>query len=506
MIELPNPLIAGYNPDPSIVRVGGDYYLATSTFEYRPGIPIYHSTDLINWTLINHVITRPGQLQDKGVPTLGGAWAPTIRFHDGLFYVAVTDAMGRGTLVFTATHPAEEWSDGLVIDVDGIDPDLAWDEAGTCYMTFSGLILNGPEVGAHKGIQQARIDLNTGQRLEPVRDIWSGTGLMFPEAPHLYQIGDWWYLMIAEGGTERGHSVSIARGLTPYGPFESCPANPVLSARSTSRPIQNTGHGDLVHTLSGDWVMVLLGMRTRGMTRAFSSLGRETFATNVTWKNGWPVVEPVIANELSPAPEYQVNFAGNYGVFANNTELFSVRDFPSDFGLVNDQGLKMLGVGKDLDQEDPTLIARRQRRFDSLSQVVFAIEGDAALVRAGLTVRYDEHNHYDIEYSKGKLIARSAISCLNHEVVVDQADVDLANVSLYLEMTAPGDGFVASTTSDLVHLGYFDRSGKKQELAVFDGRYLSAEVTTSFTGRVIGFYVVDGEVTVKAFSELPSSK
>ncbi len=501
-MRLPNPLIPGYNPDPSIVRVGEDYYLATSTFEYRPGIPIYHSRDLINWELINHVITRPGQLQDKGVPTLGGAWAPTIRFYKGLFYVAVTDAMGRGTLVFTAADPAEEWSDGVVIDVDGIDPDLAWDEDGTCFMTFSGLILGGSEMGAHKGIQQARIDLNTGQRLEDVRDIWSGTGLMFPEAPHLYQIGDWWYLMIAEGGTERGHAVSIARGRTPDGPFESCPDNPVLTARSTSRPIQNTGHGDLVETPAGQWVMVMLGMRTRGMTRAFSSLGRETFATSLTWQDGWPVVEPVHANDLVEPPTYRVNFATNREVFAKNTELFSVRDFPADFGRVTDAGLKMVGVGKDLDHEDPTWIGRRQRRFDSLSEVTFSV--DAPETRAGLTVRYDEHNHYEIEFANGHIIARSAISYLKHEIVANPTGLNLSSVRLYIEMTPPGPSFFEGTTSDLIHLGYYGASGEKIEVAVFDGRYLSAEVTTSFTGRVIGFYVVDGEITVQEFSEQPA--
>ncbi|MEY2945542.1 MAG: hypothetical protein RL243_288, partial [Actinomycetota bacterium] len=162
---MPNPLIPGFNPDPSVLRVGDDFYLATSSFEYLPGVPIYHSRDLIHWNLINHVATRPGQFQLDGVPTGGSAWTPTIRFHDGLFYVAITDAMGRGTLIFTATDPAGEWSDGIVTNVDGIDPDLVWDEQGNCFITFSGLIMSGPDFGKHLGIQQARIDLTTGQLL-----------------------------------------------------------------------------------------------------------------------------------------------------------------------------------------------------------------------------------------------------------------------------------------------------------------------------------------------------
>src|SRR5690242_19534929 len=152
-MNFPNPLIPGFNPDPSIVKVGEDYYLATSTFEYLPGIPVYHSTDLVNWDRIGHVVDREGQLDSRDVPTLGGAWAPTIRFHDGLFYVAVTDAMARGTLVFTAEDPAGPWSDGLAIEgAIGIDQDLAWDEDGTAYMTYSGLDTVTGNIGEHGGI------------------------------------------------------------------------------------------------------------------------------------------------------------------------------------------------------------------------------------------------------------------------------------------------------------------------------------------------------------------
>jgi beta-xylosidase len=498
-MKFPNPLIPGFNPDPSIVRVGSDYFLATSTFEYRPGIPIYHSTDLVDWKLVNHVVTRKGQLRDEGVATLGGAWAPTLRHHDGLFYVTVTDARGRGTVVFTANNVTDEWSDGVEMDIDGIDPDLAWDTDGTCFMTFSGLVLKGEDIGSHKGIQQVRIDLKTGERLEEVRDIWSGTGLMFPEAPHLYFIDTWWYLVIAEGGTERGHSVSIARSKYPDGPFESCPSNPILSARSTARPIQNTGHADIVQTADGDWVMVMLGMHTRGNTRAFSSLGRETFATSFVWKDGWPVVEPVHANDIGQIPEYRMNFVGNNQVFRQDQELISVRRFPHELCTITDEGLKMIGIGKELSDEDPTWIGRRQRRFDSVSTVKFSI--DSEFTQAGLSVRYDEHSHYDIEYFNGKVIARSAICGLNHEIEIAGAQLAQSEITLYISMTPPGSTFFEGLTSDLIHLGYFDGLGNKCEVAVFDGRYLSAEVTASFTGRVIGFYVVEGAITVKEFSE-----
>ena len=213
----PNPLIPGFHPDPSVVRVGHDYYLATSTFEYLPGVPVFHSRDLLDWQLIGHVVERPGQLASYDVSTNGGAWAPTIRHRDGVFYVVITDAMGRGMLIFTATDPAGPWSDGTVVDgIHGIDPDLAWGQDGTAYITYSGLdTTSGAAFGGHGGILQITVDLESGKPLSDPLSLWSGTGLKFPEAPHLYQHDGAWYLMIAEGGTERGHGISIARGSAP---------------------------------------------------------------------------------------------------------------------------------------------------------------------------------------------------------------------------------------------------------------------------------------------------
>jgi xylan 1,4-beta-xylosidase len=491
-LKLPNPLIPGFNPDPSIVRVGEDYYLATSTFEYLPGVPIYHSKDLINWSLIGHVVTRVGQLQFAGVPTGGGAWAPTIRFHDGLFYVVITDAIGRGTLIFTAENPAGPWSDGVLTDIDGIDPDVAWDEEGTCYMTFSGLILHGAEMGKHLGIQQVRIDLKTGKKLEEPRDMWRGTGLMFPEAPHLYQIDGTWYLMIAEGGTERGHGVSIAKSDSPMGPFIGGPNNPFLSARSTSRPVQNTGHGDLVQTPSGEWVMVCLGMRTRGMTRAFSSLGRETFATNVTWVDGWPVAEPIELNDVLPAPE----FVDNFDAAEVSGEWLTIRREGHEVYEKKASSLLIKGEGRGLDHEAPSFVGRRQRRLEGIVRANVKVQGVG-----GLTMRYDEAAHYDIEVSGNQIIARSVLSYTSQEFAVAAPAGD--DVTLFIKLDKPvGNDMPAMQTSDIVRLGFLNADGSENIVASFDGRYLSAEVTCSFTGRVIGLYSIDGSLELNRYEEV----
>ena len=282
-----NPILPGFNPDPSVVRVDGVYYLVTSTFEYLPGMPVYRSEDLEDWTLIGHVATREEQIGIRHSPTPGGVFAPTIRFHDGRFHVIVSVMFNaRGCVVFTAERPEGPWSDGVEIPaVDGIDPDLAWDDDGVAYVTYAVM---------GQGIRQVRVDLETGEALSEPRPLWSGTGLHAPEGPHLYRRGDDWYLLIAEGGTERGHTVAIARGTSPEGPFEGFAGNPILTARSTSSAVQNVGHADLVEAPDGGTAMVALGVRPGGFTRSFSPLGRETFLTRVEWVDGWPHVEPIV--------------------------------------------------------------------------------------------------------------------------------------------------------------------------------------------------------------------
>jgi beta-xylosidase len=490
-MELQNPLIGGFNPDPSILFHEGTYYLVTSTFEYLPGIPIYASTDLKNWTLLSHVVTRSDQLKLHGVPTGGGVWAPTIRQQDGIFYVVVTEAMGRGTLIFTANNPAGPWDGGTVVEVDGIDPDIAWDENGVCYMTYSGLT---PETGKHLGIQQAKIDPKTGKRLEEPRSMWSGTGLMFPEAPHLYKIDKYWYLLIAEGGTERGHAVSIARGPSIEGPFEASPHSPFLSARSTSRTIQNTGHGDLFLAHDGNWYLVLLGMHIRGLTRSFSSLGRETFITPITWRDGWPHAEPVTPSGDANTRTYVKDFTRE----EITGEMIAIRRMPQAVATKSAAGLTLTGKGQTMDSPNPEFVGKRQ-------EILFGeIELDASYTGiGGLTLRYDENAHFDVEVTSDSIIARARLAFLNHEEKVVRP-AGLNRLRTFMKFYEPIAGYDTSMTSDLVDLGYFDKDGNPIVIATYDGRYLSAEVTCSFTGRVFGVYSVDGDLTIHTLSETPA--
>jgi xylan 1,4-beta-xylosidase len=482
-----NPLIAGFNPDPSIVRAGDVYYLVTSTFEYLPGIPVYRSTDLDGWQHIGNVVTRPEQLSLDGVPTAGGVWAPTIRYRDGVFYVIVTIAMSpRGCVVFTATDPAGPWSDGVTLDgIDGIDPDLAWDDDGTPYVTFSGLRTTGPQLGAHLGIQQARVDIEAGRALEEPRSVWSGTGLKFPEAPHLYHRGDHWYLMIAEGGTERGHGVSIARGPSPVGPFEPHPGNPVLSARSTSRPIQNTGHADLVDTPGGGSALVLLGMRPLGMTQAFSPLGRETFITPVSWLDGWPRPEPVA---LAPRPGVEEEtFAFTDPAALSDPGWLAVRTPPATVASLAGGRLSITGQAA-LSDPRPRFVGRRQRHLTATVSTTV----DASKGVGGLAVRYDEQSWFAIEVDGTVVTARAHLAGLAQAW---QATVPAGDVVLRVEMAPQPAGFDASAMGgDRIRLLAAD-----VVVAELDGRYWTAETCASFTGRVVGMYAADGTVTFSDF-------
>ncbi|MCP2635188.1 glycoside hydrolase family 43 protein [Microbacterium sp. HD4P20] len=495
MTTLHNPLISGFHPDPSVVAVDGAYYLATSTFEYLPGIPIHRSTDFETWELIGHVATRAGQLAVEEVPTAGGAWAPTIRHRDGVFHLVVTDAMGRGMLHFTATDAAGPWSDGDLIlkadetaSLDGIDPDIAWDAAGTAYLTFSGLILGGEQAGQHLGIQQVRVDLRRHVALEEPRSLWSGTGGGFPEAPHLYEVDGRWYLMIAEGGTERGHGVSIARGESPEGPFETAPHNPLVTARGTTRPIQNTGHGDLVIGPDGQWLCVLLGVRPRSMTRAFSALGRETFVTPVRWESdGWPAIDPVQLNPRAGA-RIDVGFAADREL---DGEWIAVRALPGAHAdLAARPGwLTLRADGSTLDDPRPVFVGRRQKHLTNAVTVTMDVTSGVG----GLAVRYDERFHVEVEAGAGEVVGRAVIGGLVQDW---RAPFGGGILDLHLESRPPAPTRGFPRTSDVIHLAA-TIDGRRVELGEVDGRFLSSETTESFTGRVIGVYAVDGEVAVQ---------
>jgi alpha-N-arabinofuranosidase len=283
-----NPVVQGNAPDPSVIRVGSDYFLAVSTFEYLPGIVIRHSTDLVNWRIVGGAVTRPAQYRRDSQPGDIMLFAPTLRYHAGLFYLACTNmADSQGNFIVTATDPAGPWSDAIWLDREAFDPSLFFDADGTCYYTRRSLDLSVP--GGDLGpVVQAEMDPLTG-RMGPLRPITPGPrGFMSNdiEGPHLYRIGEWYYLFSAEGSTWISHMQTVARSRSPWGPFEPAPHNPVITHRNrVLHPIQTLGHADLVEDPRGRWWCLALGTRHR---EQHHNLGRETFLMPVEWIDGWP--------------------------------------------------------------------------------------------------------------------------------------------------------------------------------------------------------------------------
>lgn len=285
-----NPILPGFHPDPSIIRVEDDFYLVTSSFSYFPGIPIFHSTNLSDWEQIGYVLDRPKQLQVTYEKISGGIFAPTIRYHDGVFYVIVTNATKGGiNFVVTAEDPRGPWSDIHVIEgAVGIDPSLFFDDDGTVYYTGTATY------GEESGVWGAPVDLETFQLAGERKVLWKGAleGAASPEGPHIYKKDGYYYLMIAEGGTEHYHAVTISRSTDPMGPYVGYEGNPILTHRhlGTLYPICNVGHGDMVELKDGSWYMAVLASRL--MDGYHKLMGRETFLVPVVWENGWPVVSP----------------------------------------------------------------------------------------------------------------------------------------------------------------------------------------------------------------------
>ncbi|WP_327267401.1 glycoside hydrolase family 43 protein [Streptomyces sp. NBC_01218] len=511
-----NPVIPGFSPDPSICRVGEDYYVATSSFEYVPGVPLWHSRDLVHWRLIGHALGRPAQLElADTVASSSGVYAPTLRHHDGRFWMITTVVRGAGTLLVTAEDPAGPWSDPVRVPIPGIDPDLAWDEEGDCWCVFS-----------HDGVKGVRIDPATGELLgEPV-EMWSGTGLQYPEGPHLYRIGEWWYLLLSEGGTERGHALSVARTRSLPGPFESHPDNPVLSHRSTDHPVQNTGHGDVVQAHDGSWWMVLLGTRPRGDTPGFHGMGRETFLTPVRWEDGWPLPGPLElrgrAPELAPHPWPAEPVRDDFDAPALTPHWVTLRrQDPEAVHLAARPGHLVLNARADsLDRPGAVFVGRRQRDPECGARTRVDASGGG---RGGLAVRLDEAHHYQVEREGDAVRVVARIGPLRHVVAeqtvpvgpltlrVDVITTDLLPPTVTTRGAGPqaGEGLRVGAP-DALRLGYEcdgsdgSDAGRFEILAELDGRYLTTEVAGGFTGRVIGMYATRGSVAFDWFELSPA--
>ena len=402
-----NPILPGFNPDPSILRVGNDYYIATSTFEWYPGVQIHHSTDLANWELVVRPLSRKAQLDMRGDPDSCGVWAPCLT-HDGdKFWLVYTDVK-RKDGSFKDTHnyivnaPSIEgpWSDPVYANSSGFDPSLFHDDDGRKWFV-NMLQDHRRRPRSFAGIVLQEFDPSAGKLVGPRKNIFLGTELDLVEGPHLYKRNGWYHLLTAEGGTGYEHAITMARSRDIWGPYEVHPENPVLS--STHAPfaaLQRAGHGDIVDTPDGKTYLVhLTGRPTTQKRRCV--LGRETGIQEAFWKDDWLYVKngpvPSLHVEVAGKQDDEKYWAEQHYDFKNGLH----KDFqwlrtpePERIFAVENEKLTLFGresVGSWFEQ---SLVARRQTHFSYDAETVIDFSPTDEREYAGLTAYYCRYNFF----------------------------------------------------------------------------------------------------------------
>jgi xylan 1,4-beta-xylosidase len=514
-----NPILRGLNPDPSIVRVGDDYYIATSTFEWFPGVQIHHSRDLASWRLACRPLTRPSQLDMRGNPDSCGVWAPDLSYADGRFHLVYTDVKryGRTTVegaVGTSFRDFHnywvwsdridgDWSDPVHLNSSGFDPALFHDDDGSSWL-LNMLWDHRPGRRRFAGVLLQEMDMKTGRLLGDRRLIFEGTALGFTEGPHLYKRGGWYHLLVAEGGTERNHAVVMARSRSLFGPYEVHPDGAVLtSSGKPDVPLVRAGHGDLVETPSGEtWMVYLCGRPLKASDRCV--LGRETAIQPMQWgEDGWlrtldgggaPVIEvegPSIGDRVCERIDEQHEF--------DTTALPEVfqwlrTPYPEHlFSLTARPGyLRLYGRESIGSRFTQSLVARRQQDFRYTAETAVDVAPSNFQQAAGLICYYNATKFHFFQITaddngKRQIHVLSAIPAQEECSLITEP---LAIPSGPIELRAEIDHEVARFAFRLQ--GNTDWRWVGQ---LFDASILSDEATLpglpNFTGAFVGMACYD---------------
>lgn len=489
-----NPILPGFYPDPSICRVGEDYYLVTSTFAYFPGVPIFHSRDLVNWRQIGNVLDRPSQLDLDGAEHSGGIYAPTIRYHQGRFYMITTNVSQGGNFLVTAEDPAGPWSDPYWLeDAPGIDPSLFFDGDGKVYYTGTRPNPAGMSYNGDCEVWLQELDLKNMRLTGEVHVLWKGAlrKAIWPEGPHLYKINGYYYLLIAEGGTAHEHAVTVARSKKVTGPYTGNPGNPILTHRHLGRnyPIANVGHADLVETANGEWWMVLLASRPYG--GYYRNLGRETFLTPVHWENDWPLVSPGDGRLLFEYP--RPNLPADDGPAEAACDHFDGPDLDykwvflrtpreSFWSLEERPGHLRLKLRAEMitKKENPSFVGRRQQHPDFCARTAMEFSPAGKNEEAGLVLIQSERYHirFVLTQKEGKIVLR-LVKCYDGKEEI-LAGAPYSGEKIYMQVEADGQDYS-------FYFGSGERERKPLAKKV-DGRFLSTDVAGGFVGTCIGLY------------------
>ena len=506
-----NPIIAGFYPDPTIIRAGDDYYVATSSFAYFPGVPIFHSRDLVNWTQIGHILDRPSQLNVDSAGVSRGIFAPSLSYHDGTFYMITTLVDRGGNFYVTAKNPAGPWSDPVWLsEIDGIDPSFFFDDDGKAYVLNNGPPVGEPLYNGHRAIWIQQYDFAARKLVGPRSVIVNG-GVdlekkpIWIEAPHIFKRNGTYYLICAEGGTADQHSEVVFRSQLAMGPYVPYAGNPILTQRhldsSRSFPVETTGHADFVETPNGDWWAVFLGTRNYG--KDLWNTGRETFLLPVTWVDGWPTI--LTGRATVPYVHSRPNLPRQATATVPHSGNFSIRDdfdattlapywemlrTPRErwYDLASVRGSLTIRARPEAlsGRGQPSFLARRQQHGTATASTAMWYMPARAGDRAGIVAFYNETHYYflGVVHDGGRPVLELRRRAWRGEAgdsLVASAPIALsATAPLYLQIRARESryDFLYATAPD----------AWRTLLADADGTILSTKVAGGFVGTMFGMY------------------
>lgn len=505
-----NPILPGFHPDPSIARVGDDFYLVTSTFGWFPGIPVFHSRGLVNWTLIGHAIDRPGQLDLEGLRIVTqGVYAPAIAHHAGKFYIFNTCVGCGDNFYVTATDPAGPWSEPVWLGFDGIDPSLFVDDDGRGWLVNNGPPEGAPRYEGHRAIWIQQFDLAVGKLTGPRTMLIDG-GVhpedkpIWAEGPHIYKVEGWYYLSAAEGGTAEDHSQTIYRSRSVTGPYTPGPVNPILTQRDLppDRPnrVEATGHADFVELADGTWWSTFLA--TRPFAGQSTLLGRETWLLPVTWRDGWPLIleqgravpwEAAKPNLPTDTPAGWSRWTDSFDGSRLSPEWLQMRNPPATPWYRLADGALLLTAGSDSASTaaSPHYLGRRMRhpRAEWTARFAFAPEKEGDL--AGLMAFIDEAHFLVAGIEQGSDGPRLAVRRR-------AAATDAANGELAAQTPLPA-GAKEIDLRLAIHDGTASLTWRPagetpwRELApAVDVSHMASVNAGLFTGTMVGPYAVRG--------------
>lgn len=503
-----NPILPGFYPDPTICRVGEDYYLATSTFCYFPGVPIFHSRDLVNWEQIGNILDRPSQVPLNSPNIAGmGIYAPTLRYHDGTFYMITTNVGGEhGNFIVTAKDPAGPWSEPYPLGTEGIDPSLFFDDDGKCYYCGTRPRREGARYFGDNEIYISELDLENMKLVGESWAAWHGAlrNVEWPEGPHIYKKDGWYYLLISEAGTGHMHSVTIARSRSLSEPFTGYPGNPILTHRhlGLNYPIVNVGHPDIVETQNGEWWMVLLASRPYG-GGYYRNLGRETFLVPFTWENGWPLINPGkgIVEDTFTCPNLPAANPTSERTDDSGRDDFEYDKLPFDYMFVRNPDMSMYSLSdkpgymaltpspeKLYGIASPTVLCKRQTSmsYGLGTCVTFTPDDNES---AGLILLQNElfNYHFGVAKENGEY----KITVIKSTGKDGNAETEVIGEHIMKEQTGPLPPISLYIKQEMQSLTFTCTIGENEDIVVAgnaDASILCTDTAGGFVGTCLGIY------------------